>query len=146
MAKSIIEGLKDWLDACPLLQGGVLNVDYLPDRPSAGGVEFSIDAQPAAVVVRQYASSSIRQYPFGLSSVVGYGEDELKNMDNSGLFEKLQLWMETESRKGNLPRLPDGQTALRAAAQTTGYLAAMEAGMGRYQIQCVLEYLQEGLI
>lgn len=141
MADTIIKSLWDYFLDCPLTGNKKLNVDYLPEK----GVEYSIDTTPATEIVKQYTGgSSIRQYLFVFRSVNEYGNDELQNLANSGFYEQLADWLEQQSRAGNFPALPQGKTPIKIATQSTGYLFTTGPDVGRYQIQCRLQYLQEG--
>ena len=143
MNDTIIGALRSYFLTCPLLGQSRIGVDYLADR-AHGGVEYSIDTTPATQLVKQYVDgSSIRQYLFVLRSVNDYGSNALQNMANSGFYEQLSTWLEDQSRARRLPDLPAGKTAQRIEAQSTGYLFTAGPDMGRYQIQCRLQYFQE---
>lgn len=140
MATTTIKSLWDYFLDCPLTEDKKLNVDYLPEK----GIEYSIDTTPATETVKQYTDgSSIRQYLFVIRSVNDYGSDVLQNIANSGFFENLSAWLETQSRTGNFPELPEGKTPIKIEAQSTGYLFTAGPDVGKYQIQCRLQYLQE---
>ena len=62
---TIIESLYHYLDACPLLQDGMLYVDYLGPDP----VSYVIDVEPATAIVKRYANGdTVRQYLFTLGT------------------------------------------------------------------------------
>lgn len=137
---TIIEALYNYFIDCPLMGNRKLNVDYLPEH----GVEYSIDTTPATEVVKWYVGgSSIRQYLFVIRSVEDYAPDVLQNLANSGFYENLAAWLEQQTRAGNLPVLPDGKEAQKIEAQSTGYLFTTGPDVGKYQIQCRLQYYQE---
>lgn len=141
MATTIIKSLWDYFLACPLTGDRKLNVDYLPEK----GVQYSIDTTPATEIIKTYTDgSSIRQYLFVFRSVNEYGNDELQNLANSGFYEQFAEWLEQQSRGGNFPELPEGKTPIKIEAQSTGYLFTTGPDVGKYQIQCRLQYLQEG--
>lgn len=141
MADTIIKSLWDYFLDCPLTGERKLNVDYLPEK----GIAYSIDTTPATEIVKQYTDgSSIRQYLFVFRSVNEYGNDELQNLANSGFYEQFSDWLEQQSCAGNFPQLPTGRAPIRIEAQSTGYLFTTGPDTGRYQIQCRLQYLQEG--
>lgn len=140
MADTIIQSLRDYFLACPLMDDNKINVDYLPEA----GIEYSIDTTPATEIIKEYTDGgSLRQYLFVIRSVNDYGSDVLQNIANSGFYEKLSEWMEQNTKTGLLPQLPAGKTAQIIQAQSTGYLFTTSAAAGRYQIQCRLQYLQE---
>lgn len=140
MPNTIMEALRDYFLACPLMGNRKINVDFLPDNKR----EYSIDTTPATEVVKWYTDgSSIRQYLFVIRSVEDYGTDVLQNLANSGFYENLAAWMEQQTRAGKLPALPEGKQAQRIEAQSTGYLFLSGPDVGKYQIQCKLQYFQE---
>lgn len=140
MPNTIMEALRDYFLACPLMGNRKINVDFLPDNKR----EYSIDTTPATEVVKWYVGGgTIRQYLFVIRSVEDYAPDVLQNLANSGFYENLAAWMEQQTRAGNLPILPDGKEAQKIEAQSTGYLFTTGPDVGKYQIQCRLQYYQE---
>lgn len=141
MSESIIHSLWDYFLTCPLMGNSKINVDFLPEK----GVEYSIDTTPATEIVKQYVDgSSIRQYLFVIRSVEEYGPDVLQNLSNSGFYENLSAWLERQTRAKIFPILPDGKKPQKIEAQSTGYLFTTGPNAGKYQIQCRLQYFQEG--
>lgn len=141
MSQTIIRSLWDFFLTCPLMGNSKINVDFLPEK----GVEYSIDTTPATEIVKQYVDgSSIRQYLFVIRSVEEYGPDVLQNLSNSGFYEDLSAWLEEQTRTGNFPILPEGKVPQKIEAQSTGYLFTTGPDTGKYQIQCRLQYFQEG--
>ena len=136
---TIVESLYVYFKQCPLMENRKINVDFLPEE----GVEYSIDTTPAAQIVKEYTNgSSIRQYLFVIRSVMDYDSNQLQNIANSGFFEKLATWMEEQTKKGNLPLLPSSMMAQKIMARSTGYLFTIGPDVGKYQIQCALQYFQ----
>lgn len=141
MADTIIGALQEYLDACPLLKGRRLNVDYLTRKP----LTYMISPSPVDSLVTQYhGCSALRQYVFVLASSSLYGEDTLTNIANSGFFERLEDWMRLQTKRRNLPQLPGGRRAQKLEAVSTGYLYNATATEAHYQIQCRLTYYQKG--
>lgn len=137
---TIINSLYKYFLSCPLLGDKKLNVDFLPEEET----EYSIDSIPAAEVVKSYIDgSSIRQYLFVIRSVNSYGPDILMNIANSGFFESLSAWMEGQTKAGHFPELPNKKVPRKLYAQSSGYLFIAGPDVGKYQIQCRLEYFQE---
>ncbi|MEG1406566.1 MAG: chloramphenicol resistance protein [Ruthenibacterium sp.] len=142
MAETAITGaLCTYFENCPLLKGCNIDIDFLP----LDGKFFSIDAVPGTSILKRYTSGcSIRQHLFILRSASEQNEDTLHRIDNSGLFEQLSDWLETQTRAGILPQLPVGKSAIKIEAQSTAYRYATELSTaGLYQIQCRLIYVQE---
>lgn len=138
---SMIESIRDFVCGCPYLKDGKLNVDYLGAEPT----EYTIDGVPTSEVVRQYADGgAIKQYVFIFGSREYYGSKVIKNIENSGFYEKFADWLEASSEAGDLPELAAGKTAQRIEALSTGYLFDATANNARYQIQCRLLYYERG--
>lgn len=141
MADTIIKALRDYFLTCPLMGKKKINIDFLPEK----GMEYSIDTTPATGVLEEYIDgSSRRQYLFVIRSVNEYGSDVLQNIANSGFFERLADWLDTQTKAEIFPSLPTGKTPEKIEAQSTGYLFTISPEAGKYQIQCRLVYLQEG--
>ena len=141
---TIIQALRDYFLGCPALADNRINVNYLPES-ALNGVEVSIDATPIETVVRPYKNGGgLEQYAFTLRTVNEYSEGFLQNIDNSGLFEAIAVWLRTQSKARSLPELPEGLTPIRIAAQSSGYLFSAEAAVAKYQIQCNLFYYRKG--
>ena len=90
--------------------------------------------------------STRRQYLFVLRSVNDYGTDTLQQIANSGFFEALSAWLESQTESGVLPMLGEKRCAEKIEAQTTGYLQGAGPDIGKYQIQCRLVYQQNCLL
>lgn len=77
---SIIESIRTFIRTCPLLKDGRLNVDYLGNKPT----EYTIDGVPTSTVIKRYTDgAALKQYAFIFGSREYYGEDTLKNIENS---------------------------------------------------------------
>lgn len=145
MAQTIIEALREYFAACPLLEGGRLNIDYLPEDAKKCGVEYSIDTTPAEEIITRYVGgSAVCQYVFVIRSVNDYGPSALQNISNSGFFEKLSAWMAAQTKKRALPALPEGMEPQKLEAQGTGYLYGSGADAAKYQVQCRLVFYKKG--
>ena len=139
---SIIESIRTFLLTCPLLEGGVMHVNYLEHEP----VQFTIDEVPGDLIVKRYADgSTVRQALFVIASSEFYSRDALENLKVSGFYEQLADWLEMQGESGILPELPRGCTAQKIEVLTNGYCisADMQQKVQRYQIQCRLLYLKE---
>ena len=62
MEKSKIQLIKEWIEICPSLNGGKINVDYLKDKPQS----YSIDQAPVNPVVKTYVDGGkVKQIALG---------------------------------------------------------------------------------
>lgn len=139
---SIIKALTDYFMGCPLLKNGAFRVDYLGISP----MEYSIDVMPVNPILKRYADgSSVRQYLFAFSSREFYSPDRLQNIQNGAFYESLSDWVESNSKAGNLPSLPEGEEAQKMLVVSSGYLFDAKMKSARYQIQLRLNYFKEAL-
>ena len=102
----IVKAMLDWLASCPLVSsynGGdvAFSIEYLGAEPA----QFSLEVSPTAPILEQYISGSLRARNFVLASRMIYSQDEAQQAANSGFWEEFSDWVETQSRRGELPLL-----------------------------------------
>ena len=126
---------------CPLLENNRrINVDYLPNNP----VEYSIDAIPSNTIIKRYTSGgAMKQFIFVFASKEYYGSDVLTNIENSGFYEDLSNWIETKSKRQELPQLSKGRESISMEVLDSGYLFQADEDMARYQMQLRLTYYED---
>ena len=73
-----------------------------------------------------------------------YSQDEAQQAANSGLWEEFSDWVETQSRRGELPLLGPGKKAEKVVCLSPGYIIGQDANTCRTQMQLQLQYYQEG--
>lgn len=112
-------------------------VDYLGERPT----EYSIAPLPGTRTIATYLDGKKDiEYPFAINAVFSTASD-IERLDNSGSFESLATWMETQTDAASLPTLDAGSQASKIEATGWGYLFEQgESETGIYQIQCRLTY------
>ncbi len=88
---TIIEAVRKYLEGCPLLNGGKLNVDFLPEEAAT----YSVDVVPVKPVVKAYLDgSSKRQFLFVFATRAYYGDHIRQQLDNLCLFEAFEEWVD----------------------------------------------------
>lgn len=138
---TIIEAVRKYLEGCPLLNGGKLNVDFLPEKAAT----YSVDVVPVKPVVKAYLDgSSKRQFLFVFATRAYYGDHVRQQLDNLGLFEAFESWIEQQNRARKFPDLGEGRSVQKLEVTTSGYVFAPDTDTARYQIQCRLSYYQKG--
>jgi hypothetical protein len=138
---TIIEAVRSFLQTCPLLEGGKLNVDFLP--PDAA--TYSVDVVPVKPVVKQYLDGSCqKQFLFVLATRAYYGAHIRQQLDNLSFFEAFEEWLDAQTRTRNFPHMGDGRTGQKLEVSTSGYVFAPDTDTARYQIQCRLSYYEKG--
>ena len=131
MIDSIIKGLTDYFMKCPLLKDGVFRVDALGNE----AVEYTIETGVVSPVIQEYLDgSSIRQYKFTFGSREYYSLDRLENICN---------WIESQSKAGVLPEMPEKCEAEKLIVDAPGYMFDATMTTARYQIQLTLQYFKE---
>lgn len=138
---TIIESLIEYFEACPSIAqlNASIKVDFLQEK----GKSFSIEPIATNPIVSNYiGGGGERQYAFSLAVKFNYSDEARMNIENSGFFEGLEEWLETQNRQGLLPTLPNGKYAERIEVTSNGYLFGVTQDMkyGRYEIQCRLLY------
>lgn len=135
--KSVLEGLRDFFSACPLLENGKIRLECL--GPSAGG--YSLESTPADPVYKQYASGDyLGQLLFVLASREEYGPEDRLAITSCGFYEQLATWVAEQNQAGVFPSLPAGKRAQRVELTTQGYAYTNNVKTARYQIQGRLLY------
>ena len=104
---SIIEAVRKYLQTCPLLKGGTLNVDFLPPEAAT----YSVDVVPVKPVLKAYMDgSSQRQFLFVLATRTYYGEFVRQQLDNLCFFEEFAEWLDKQNRTVRSPILGTDET------------------------------------
>lgn len=138
---TIIEGVREFLGTCDILDGELLNVDFLPPEHKT----YSVDVVPCTPILKSYFNGdSMRQFIFLLSTRTYYGTLIRQQIDNLAIFEEFEAWIDTQNSKKNFPDLGDGRTATKIEVTTSGYAFAPQTDSARYQIQCKLTFIQKG--
>ena len=130
----VIDGIKKYLESCPLIDGASVGVDFL----GSDAYEYTVEIMPESGTVRQYTDGEcIKQVGFVFASRNFYGADNTKNIE---FYEKFSLWLEECSENGTLPELGDKLEAIGIEAESSGYMYDSAKNTARYQIQCRLIY------
>lgn len=135
---TILESIRNYFCACPLLKEGALNVDYLDN-----GFNYNIDSIPTNPILQKYADGGAKkQFTFIFQSREAWGNDTLSNLDNNGFYEQLGEWIEKNNKNKFLPTMEEGKIPFKVQLLTCGYLMSNTADSGIYQIQARLIYLE----
>lgn len=107
MEKSKIESIKEWIETCPLLKGGKINVDYLKDEPQS----YSIDQTPVNPIVKIFADGgTMKQIAFDFSVTAPISSKSIVNLVNSKFCEDFQSWIKEQNQMCNLPGISGVQS------------------------------------
>ena len=111
--KSKIQLIKEFIESCPLLKNGKVNVDYIKDKPQS----YSIDETPAITVLIQYPDGGSRnQILFDFSIQASFSA--LENIKNSKFCDDFTTWIKEQDKTGNLPKI-DGICWIKCTGRGT---------------------------
>jgi len=101
---SKMELIKEFIETCPLLNGGKINVDYLKDKPQS----YSIDRTPVKPDISNFTDGNggKRQIAFDFSVTAPISSQAIVNLVNSKFCEDFMKWIETQNGSKNFPNIP----------------------------------------
>lgn len=100
MEKGYMELIKEFIETCPQLKGGKVNVDYIKDDIES----YSIDETPSTTILQTFADGGTRrQVSFDFSIQASFSV--LENIKNSKFCDDFMEWIEEQDDKGNLPEI-----------------------------------------
>lgn len=107
MEKSKIEIIKEFIEMCPLLNKGKINVDYLKDKPQS----YSIDRTPVNPIVKTFSDGGvIKQIAFDFSVTAPISSQTIVNLANSKFCEDFMKWIKENNQSRILPKIKGVQT------------------------------------
>lgn len=102
MKKSKMELIKEFIETCPLLNNGKINVDYLKDKPQS----YSIDRIPVNPIVKPFMDGgAIKQIAFDFTVTAPISSQVIVNLANSKFCEDFMEWVETQNRNKIFPKI-----------------------------------------
>ena len=100
--KSKIELIKEFIETCPYLNKGKINVDYLKDDIG----NYSIDQTPSNPIVKTYADGGkVKQITFDFSVQAPLSSKAIVNLTNSKFCEDFMQWVEKQNDLCDLPKI-----------------------------------------
>lgn len=98
--KSKMELIKEFIETCPCLKKGKVNVDYIKDNPQS----YSIDETPVDPILRNYSDGGRRlQIQFDFSIQANFSV--LENIKNSKFCDDFTEWIKEQNKIGELPNI-----------------------------------------
>lgn len=136
---SMIEAIRTYLATYSGLKAGALLVDALGSQPT----EYAVIPVPGTRIVQTYVDgSTTREFPFVIQSTE-FTADDQERIENSGFYEGLADWFESQTQADSLPTLASGKTATMIEATNWGFIYSQgDSGTAIYQITCKLTYDQ----
>lgn len=132
---SKMEKIKEFIETCPLLEGGKINVDYLDDE----AYSYSIDKTPVQPQVKPFVDGMGGKYQiaFDFTVQLPLSPAAADNLINSQFGEDFADWIESQNNLGNLPDI-DG--ALSIKCTSTPYVLQKTDTQAIYIIQHIFTY------
>ena len=113
MEKSKMELIKEFIETCPYLKKGKVNVDYIKDKPQS----YSIDETPVDPVLQNFLDGGRRlQIQFDFSIQANFSV--LENIKNSKFCDDLTDWIYEQNKQENLPKI-DGAVWIKCLGRGT---------------------------
>lgn len=108
-----MEEIKKWIETCPLLKGGKINVDYLKDEP----LSYSIDRTPTQPEVSNFVDGTggKRQITFDFSITAPLSKQTIVNLANSKFCDDFMKWVSEQNRLKNFPDV-DGAFSIKCTS------------------------------
>ena len=98
--KSNMELIGEFIETCPLLNKGKVNLDYIKEKPQS----YSIDEIPVEPVLNYFRDGGRRlQIQFDFSIQANFSV--LENIKNSKFCDDFMKWIYEQDNKGNLPKV-----------------------------------------
>lgn len=100
LEKSKIELIRDFIQTCPYLKNGKVNVDYIKDKAQS----YSIDETASTTILARFADGGTRnQILFDFSIQANFSV--LENIKNSKFCDDFTNWIKEQDKIGNLPKI-----------------------------------------
>ena len=111
--KSKMELIKEYIETCPLLDGGKINVDYLDDKVYS----YSIDKTPVQPKIKDFNDGFGGKYQitFDFSIQLPLSPQIISNLTNSKFGEDFIRWIEKQNRLKNYPQI-DGAFSIECTS------------------------------
>lgn len=111
--KSKMELIKEFIETCPYLKNGQVNVDYIKDKPQS----YSIDETPVDPVLQNFSDGGRRlQIQFDFSIQASFSA--LENIKNSKFCDDFTDWIYEQNKQENLPKI-DGAVWIKCLGRGT---------------------------
>ena len=132
---SKMEKIKEFIETCPLLKDGKINVDYLDDEVYS----YSIDKTPVQPQVKKFVDGMGGKYQiaFDFTVQLPLSPARIDNLTNSQFGEDFVDWIETQN---NIENLPDIDGAFSIECTSPNYVLQKTETQVIYIIQMNFTY------
>lgn len=134
--KSKMELIKEFIETCPYLNKGKIDVDYLKDDINSYAI---VQATTTPVVTKYRGGGSIRQIAFDFVVQAPISSRNIDNLANSKFGEDFMSWIEEQDDNRNLPKI---QNAQHIQCTSPSYILQRTNTQATYIIQMNCTYYQ----
>lgn len=108
----VLRELRDFFLGCPLFLGKRVNVNFLGHNEG----DISIEPKGDFSVIKKYCDGKkVYSQDFCISIRCGFDANVELNLSDSAFLESVALWIGNQNKKGILPSLKDGLSAVSIA-------------------------------
>ncbi len=140
---SKIKAVRDYIEACPLLNGSAVNINYLGQQlPS-----YSIDNVARKPIIKQYCDGSqLRQCCYVFARRDCYDEDRGLNLEVAEFLENFTGWIEEQNDLGIFPKFESETEFVKGIeVESSGAFSDASRGSVRYEIRFKVIYRKEAI-
>lgn len=132
--KSKVDLIKDFIETCPLLNGGKVNIDYIDDEIDS----YSIDETPVKTDLQKFRDGGCRKQ-INFDFTIRAPFSVLENIKNSKFCDDFTKWIKQQELQRNYPKIEGAEkiTCDRGTILQTTKTSAI------YVIPIHLEYVEE---
>ena len=139
---SIIEGVREYMAACPLLAEIPLKGRYIDwTDPTANNYGIIIDSD---VKIKSFITGG-GKYEYNFFLQARLRAEDKKSLENAEWVERMEAWCREQTAAKNFPNMPKGCTPTKLSASNGSLFERDNTGKtGLYQIQFKLNYTKSG--
>lgn len=134
--KSKMQLIKEFIETCPYLNNGKIDVDYLKEDVNSYAI---VQATTTPVVTKYRGGGSIRQIAFDFVVQAPISSRNIENLANSKFGEDFMNWIEEQDDVRNLPKIPNVQ---HIQCTSPSYILQRTNTQATYIIQMNCTYYQ----
>lgn len=134
--KSKMELIKEFIETCPYLNKGKIDVDYLKGDINSYSI---IQSSTNPIVTKYRGGGSIRQIAFDFVVQAPISSRNIENLANSKFGEDFMSWIEGQDDNRNLPEIPNIQ---HIQCTSPSYILQRTNTQATYIIQMNCTYYQ----
>jgi hypothetical protein len=138
---TIKQGIKAWLENCPLLSNCEINLDFTGTEVR----QFGIMGTEEKHVTKNYIDGSqMRQFVFEFTSIRNISGANASQIANQQFFCDFESWVNSQNSVGNLPVAAHDETVMGIyiTSHAQVYKTDIDVNKAFYKIQMRLDYLK----